>query len=74
MSDGLLLDKEEIKNPEKEKDFSNKLRKKLKDNLDAEANNHEVDQKTMLNAVAHAGLSHENLEDFVERYDPNGSE
>jgi hypothetical protein len=68
MEDSLLVEKEKIRNPEKEIPFSNKLKKKLKDNIDAEANNREIEQKAMLNAVAHAGLVNENLDEFVEDY------
>lgn len=68
MDDSLLLDKDKIKNPEKEIDFTNKLQKALKMNLDREADNFEVTQKSMINAVAHAGLCNENLDEFVEEY------
>jgi hypothetical protein len=68
MDDSLLLEKDRIENPEKEIPFSNKLKKKLKMNIDTEADNQEVSQKCMLNAVAHAGLAKENLDEFVEEY------
>lgn len=68
MDDSLLVEKEKIKNPEKEVPFSNKLKKKLKSNIDFVSGNQEVDQKVVLNAVVHAGLASENLDEFVEDY------
>ena len=74
MEDSLIIDKERIVDPEKEKKVSSDLKKKLKNNVDHIASNREMKTKNVFNAVIHAGICNENLDDYIEEYSSNGQE
>jgi len=72
MDDSLIFEKDRIENPEKEKKVSSDLKKKLKNNIDFIASNREMKTKNVFNALVHAGICNENLDDYIDEYSSNG--